>query len=337
MTVGACTALALGVYGAKNGMRVGGNLLERKLGKPPLVRETSRWSMGRSMFAPKVADSSKIMDKIVLHEALAERLKWTANSLINTKKHGVPFRHILLYGPPGTGKTLFARTLSQMSGLDYAIMSGGDVGPLGKDAVTEVNKLFSWAKSSKKGLILFIDEADAFLRVGRGKGDAMSEENRQVLSTFLGHTGTEQENFCIVMATNVKEVLDAAVLDRVDEHFELPLPAKEQRRLMLDIFIADYLVKENKAGMKLNIEPQVLSDEYLDTVAARTVGFSGRQMAKLVLAMQAAVYGAGADTVLTVALADTVVNWKLAHFEEDSEAVQKAQAQLIQQQESTGA
>lgn len=74
----------------------------------------------------------------------------------------LPHRHLLLHGPPGTGKTLFARTLARQSGahlringyqwipipvgyhffcllcsgLDYAIMSGGDVGPLGKDAVS---------------------------------------------------------------------------------------------------------------------------------------------------------------------------------------------------------
>lgn len=58
---------------------------------------------------------------------------------------------MLLHGPPGTGKTLFARTLAKQSGMDYAIMSGGDVGPLGKDAVEEVNKLFDWANKSKKG------------------------------------------------------------------------------------------------------------------------------------------------------------------------------------------
>jgi len=331
-TVGAVTTMALGIYAAKNATRVAGNLLERRLGKPPLVRETSRWNFSRGFFAPK-ADTSKMMDQIVLHEELAERLKWTSNALIQTKQNGVPFRHLLLYGPPGTGKTLFARTLSKMSGLDYAIMSGGDVGPLGKDAVTEINKLFSWAQSSKKGMILFIDEADAFLRTGRGKGDGMSEENRQVLSTFLAHTGTEQNNFCLVMATNVKEVLDAAVLDRLDERFELPLPAKEQRRLMLDLFIAEHLMKQNKAGFSVKIDTEVLSDEYLDTIASRTVGFSGRQMAKLVLAMQAAVYGSGPETVLTRALADTVVNWKLAHFDEDSEATQKAQAAGLKQAE----
>ena len=72
--------------------------------------------------------------------------------------------------------------LARQSGLDYAIMAGGDVGPLGKDAVNEVNKLFRWANKSKKGLILFIDEAESFLRQGRSSTGAMSEDVRNVLS-----------------------------------------------------------------------------------------------------------------------------------------------------------
>lgn len=62
-------------------------------------------------------------------------------------------------------------------------MTGGDVGPLGKDAVNEMNKLFNWANHSKRGLILFVDEAEAFLRQGRGAtAGAMSEDVRNVLS-----------------------------------------------------------------------------------------------------------------------------------------------------------
>lgn len=65
-------------------------------------------------------------------------------------------------------------------------MTGGDVGPLGKDAVNEVNKLFAWANQSKKGLILFVDEAEAFLRQGRGAATgAMSENVRNVLSVII--------------------------------------------------------------------------------------------------------------------------------------------------------
>ena len=38
-----------------------------------------------------------------------------------------------------------------IKGMDYAIMSGGDVGPLGEDAVNQLHGLFKWAASSKKG------------------------------------------------------------------------------------------------------------------------------------------------------------------------------------------
>lgn len=36
------------------------------------------------------------------------------------------------------------------SGMDCAVMSGGDVGPLGKDAVTELHGLFRWAAKSAR-------------------------------------------------------------------------------------------------------------------------------------------------------------------------------------------
>lgn len=34
--------------------------------------------------------------------------------------------------------------------MDSAVMSGGDVGPLGKDAVTELHGLFKWAAKSPR-------------------------------------------------------------------------------------------------------------------------------------------------------------------------------------------
>ena len=59
---------------------------------------------------------------------------------------------------------MFARNLAHHSGLEYAILTGGDIAPLGRDAVTELHKLFEWAKTSRRGLLLFVDEADAFLQ-----------------------------------------------------------------------------------------------------------------------------------------------------------------------------
>ena len=72
----------------------------------------------------------------------------------------------------GTGKSMAAKRLAHTAGLDYAIMSGGDVAPLGGGAVSQLHELFDWAERSRKGLLLFIDEADAFLGV---RGTNMSE------------------------------------------------------------------------------------------------------------------------------------------------------------------
>ena len=313
------TGIFVGLFAARQGTRVAATLVERSLGKPPLVRETSRWTFDpkrwiTSMF--KSGEKTNIFEKIVLEETLSERLQWTTNSLVNARKNKTPFRHLLLYGPPGTGKTLFARTLARQSGLDYAIMTGGDVGPLGKDAVDELNKLFKWASGRKDGMILFIDEADAFLRQGRGlspgAGGGMSEDMRNVLSAFLHHTGTESNRVMVVLATNCRQVLDRAVLDRMDEQFEFPRPGVEQRVQMLNMFMKEHITD------RMAVDPDVVNEKYIRQVAEKTEGFSGRQISKLVLAYQSAVYGSGAKG-LTKGMADTVLNWKLEHFEQDEQ------------------
>ena len=48
--------------------------------------------------------------------------------------------------------------------MDYAIMTGGDVAPMGREGVSAIHKLFDWSQTSNRGLLLFVDEADAFLR-----------------------------------------------------------------------------------------------------------------------------------------------------------------------------
>ena len=80
---------------------------------------------------------------------------------------------------------------------DYAIMSGGDVIPLGKDAVTELHSLFSWASRSKKGLLLFIDEADAFL-ASRATKRGQSDDLRNAITALLYHTGSPTPNLMLV-------------------------------------------------------------------------------------------------------------------------------------------
>lgn len=82
-------------------------------------------------------------------------------------------------------------------------MVGSDIAPLGPLAVREMNKLFDWAENQRNGIILFIDEADAFLR--NRKGVEMSEHMRHTINSFLYRTGTPSDNVIVVMATNSPE------------------------------------------------------------------------------------------------------------------------------------
>jgi len=84
---------------------------------------------------------------------------------------------------------------------------------------------------------------------------------------------------------------------------------------MLGMFMEEHVHKPTRRGKVIEVDPG-LDDTFLDSVAKRTEGFSGRQLAKLVLAYQAAVFGSG-TTRLTPGLAETVLNYKLAHREEE--------------------
>lgn len=121
-------------------------------------------------------------------------------------------------------------------------------------------------------MILFIDEADAFLRKGRQSTDNMSEHARNVLSTFLAHTGTETDKFSVVLATNVKEVMDRAVMDRVDERFLFPLPGHDQRLEMVKMYMDKHVFTPTKTGQEIEVDAEVKSEEYMHELARRTEG-----------------------------------------------------------------
>jgi ATPase family AAA domain-containing protein 3A/B len=245
-----------------------------------------------------------------------------ATSVRNTHANSAPYRHMLFYGPPGTGKTMVAKRLARTSGMDYAIMSGGDVGPLGRDAVTELHKLFDWASTSKRGLLLFIDEADAFL-ASRSRTQ-MSEEQRNALNALLFRTGEASKQFMLVLATNRPGDLDRAVSDRVDEAMVFDLPDLEARKKLVRQYYDKYITRageEARSGpfglmrrASARIEASGIDEAYLDELAARTDGFSGRAISKLFISVQGSVYGRAAP-VLTRDIMEEVVAWKLAENE----------------------
>ncbi|GMI02058.1 hypothetical protein TrLO_g10448 [Triparma laevis f. longispina] len=300
------SALAVGIYTAKVGTGVLGRFIEANLGKPSLVRDTSRITVSQFLSEPIKSgrqilgfnDAKKALEGIVLEKNLSTQLEKIAVATSNTKKNRAPFRHLMLHGPPGTGKTMFARNLAQNSGLEYAILTGGDVAPLGRDAVTEIHKLFDWAHTSRKGLLLFVDEADAFLR--NRETEAISEDVRNALNAFLYRTGTETDKFMMVYASNKPSQFDGAITDRIDEMVEFGLPGVEERRNMVNMYIDKYLKTPAGAWSKKVVMEGITEDD-IEAVVLQTEGWSGREISKLAIAWQSAAYGSEGAVIDAVA------------------------------------
>ncbi|KAG8059767.1 hypothetical protein GUJ93_ZPchr0002g23979 [Zizania palustris] len=337
VAVGGATALAAGIYTTREGARVVWGYVDRILGQPSLIRESSRgkypwsgvFSRGMSTITSKLNKGSNLgkdgngFGDVILNPSLQNRVKQLANATANTKLHQAPFRNMLFYGPPGTGKTMAARELARKSGLDYALMTGGDVAPLGSQAVTKIHQLFDWAKKSNRGLLLFIDEADAFL-CERNK-TYMSEAQRSALNALLFRTGDQSKDIVLALATNRPGDLDSAVADRIDEVLEFPLPGEDERFKLLKLYLDKYIMKAGEKHEKSwlrffsrqpqKIEVKGITDDLIREASVKAEGFSGREIAKLMAGVQAAVYGSK-DCVLTPGLFREVVDYKVAEHQQ---------------------
>ncbi|KAM9298952.1 ATPase family AAA domain-containing protein 3A [Gastrophryne carolinensis] len=309
-TAAGLTLLAVGVYTAKNATGVAGRYIEARLGKPSLVRETSRITVLEAVKHPvKVSRRlvSKVQDAlegVVLSPRLEERVRDIAIATRNTKQNKGLYRNILMYGPPGTGKTLFAKKLAMHSGMDYAIMTGGDVAPMGRDGVTAMHKVFDWAGTSKRGLLLFVDEADAFLR--KRATEKISEDLRATLNAFLYRTGEQSNKFMLVLASNQPEQFDWAINDRIDEIVNFDLPGLEERERLVRLYFDKYVLKPASEGKQRLKVAQFDYGKKCSELAILTEGMSGREISKLGVAWQAAAY-ASEDGILTEAMIDARV------------------------------
>lgn len=101
------TGIAIGIYTARTSIGITGRFVEARLGKPSLVRETSRLTATQLVREPIQSTKRLLgvgiseqdaMKGIVLEEGLDSQLRKIAVSTAHTKKNRAPFRHLLLHG-----------------------------------------------------------------------------------------------------------------------------------------------------------------------------------------------------------------------------------------------
>jgi len=310
LTLGFLLALVAGVYFSREMATLLREQLNKRLGRPSLIRKCVRKTVIGDVINKLLIrmglrqEHGHEFDDVILPADIKSQVFRLGNATRNARKRNMPLLHIMFYGPPGTGKTMTAQRFAEYSGLEYAFMSGGDIAPLEEQAVTEIHKIFGWVKKSKKGVVLFIDEADAFLS---SRTRVMSEHMRNALTTILYHTGTSNKKFMMILATNRPGDLDPAILDRIDESVEFGLPDNLERERLITMYYKKFVSEplgfkllEEAQKPPLDREPKVKEEDTaageqmdrdvdvksLKKIVASLRGFSGREISKLFASLQ---------------------------------------------------
>jgi cell division protease FtsH len=178
---------------------------------------------------------------------------------------------VLLLGPPGCGKTMLAKAVAGEAGVPFFHISGSDfVEMFVGVGASRVRDLFDQAKANRPALV-FIDEIDA---VGRQRGAGLGgghDEREQTLNQLLVEMDGFDANTGVILiaATNRPDVLDPALLR----------PGRFDRRVTVDAPDAN----GRKAILKVHAKDKPLAqDVNLESLARRTPGFTGADLANLV-------------------------------------------------------
>ncbi len=204
---------------------------------------------------------------------------------------------VLLVGPPGTGKTLLAKAVAGEAGVPFFSISGSEFVELFVGVgSSRVRDLFEQAKKQSP-CIIFIDELDAIGKArssgGMYGGNDEREQTLNQLLTEMDGFGVDGTTVIVLAATNRPETLDQALLrpGRFDRQVLVDRPDKSGRLAILKIHAA-----------KVTLDKSV----DLETIATRTSGFAGADLANLVNEAALLAARAGRETVLLEDFAEAV-------------------------------
>ncbi|ETL38642.1 hypothetical protein L916_09830 [Phytophthora nicotianae] len=216
---------------------------------------------------------------------------------------GVEFpKGVLLCGPPGVGKTLLVRSVvhecrqvKDASGapldLNLQVINGSEIMTSGRgDAEQTLRGTFDnavvHARSARHAAsVIFIDELDALCPKREAAGGGASSSHSRIVAQLLTlldgvEGGLSRENVVVAAATNLPNSIDPALRrpGRFDREIFVAPPNTALRKKIFKVHLSrtPYALTNGSAE-----EAEQQRYTFLDTLAAKAVGYVGADIAAL--------------------------------------------------------
>ncbi|MCU0435828.1 MAG: ATP-binding protein [Bacteroidia bacterium] len=194
-------------------------------------------------FPAKLVSTNLDWHHLVVQKATRDEVNWAMQWV----SHGRQFTQragnkvnksfpILFSGPPGTGKSLTAKLIGKQFGklvfrIDLSMMVSKYIGE------TEKNLARLFDRAQGKDWILFFDEADSLFSKRTQVNDS-HDKWANLETSYLLQRIEEYDGLCI-LATNLRDNIDAAMLRRFQYTIHFPRPTQELREQLWKTLLPD--------------------------------------------------------------------------------------------------
>jgi len=152
----------------------------------------------------------------------------------DVSKYGIgPINQLLFYGPPGNGKTVACQWIASSLGVPlYRVRSDQLVDSKLGATPANVGQVMLWLAKQPPCVALF-DEIESLFPARTDGRDSCTREMSSAMTVFWQHLDRWQTPQLFVLATNLRERLDPALLSRIELQLEFGPPTDEQARLVV--------------------------------------------------------------------------------------------------------
>ena len=196
-----------------------------------LPRDTKEMPAGLSLERPATNLASLVTTQSL--DALRETVlsQWQhQEQFARLAKHGIrPIDRMLFYGPPGNGKTMASQWIAAKLNVPlYRVRCENLIAKYVGQSASNVSAVMQWLET-RPACVVLLDEVEQMLISRTDAGSStVGRELSSAMGVFWQYLDRWQSPTLFILATNLPDRLDSALLSRIDLKMEFGPPTEEQ-------------------------------------------------------------------------------------------------------------